>query len=110
MELGGLGVVAISVNIFLRSAELASFHDKGWARFYRLIDAHGCWSELIPIDGKELWRLTVFDEPASSADPDSLLRKIAAAEFPHEILSVSSWERRDFVAPSYGQARVMIAG
>src|SRR5450631_2513281 len=51
--LGGLGVVAISVNIFFRSAALASFHDKGWARFYRLIDQHGCWAELIPIDGNE---------------------------------------------------------
>ena len=69
IELGGLGVVAISVNIFFRSAALATFHDKGWARFYRLIDEHGCWSELIPIDGKELWRLTVFDEPASAAAP-----------------------------------------
>jgi len=110
IELDGLGVVAISVNIFFRSAALASFHDKGWARFYRLIDERGCWSELIPIDGKELWRLTVFDEPASSADPASLLRKMAGAEFPHEILSVSRWERRDFVAQSYGQGRIMIAG
>jgi 2-polyprenyl-6-methoxyphenol hydroxylase-like FAD-dependent oxidoreductase len=110
IELHGLGVVAISVNIFFRSAALASLHDKGWARFYRLIDAHGCWSELIPIDGKELWRLTVFDEPASTADPDSLLRKMAGTAFPYEILSVSRWERRDFVARSYGHGRVMIAG
>jgi 2-polyprenyl-6-methoxyphenol hydroxylase-like FAD-dependent oxidoreductase len=110
IELGGLGVVAISVNIFFRSAALASFHDKGWARFYRLIDERGCWSELIPIDGKELWRLTVFDEPASSQDPGNLLRKMAGAEFPYEILSASRWERRDFVAQSYGQGRVLIAG
>jgi 2-polyprenyl-6-methoxyphenol hydroxylase-like FAD-dependent oxidoreductase len=108
--LGGLGVVAISVNIFFRSPALAALHDKGWARFYRLIDEHGCWSELIPIDGKELWRLTVFDEPASAADPDSLLRKMAGVAFPYEILSVSRWERRDFVARSYGQDRVLIAG
>ena len=52
-------------------------HDKGWARFYRVIDETGCWAELIPIDGKELWRLTVFDEPLSKADPDFLLRKLA---------------------------------
>ena len=110
IELDGLGVVAISVNIFFRSAALASFHDKGWARFYRLIDERGCWSELIPIDGKELWRLTVFDEPASSQDPDTLLRKMAGAEFPYDILSVTRWERRDFVAQSYGQGRVLIAG
>jgi 2-polyprenyl-6-methoxyphenol hydroxylase-like FAD-dependent oxidoreductase len=108
--LGGLGVVAISVNIFFRSAALASFHDKGWARFYRLIDQHGCWAELIPIDGNELWRLTVFDEPASAQAPESLLRRMAGGEFPYEIISVSRWERRDFVAQSYGTDRVMIAG
>jgi 2-polyprenyl-6-methoxyphenol hydroxylase-like FAD-dependent oxidoreductase len=110
IELGGLGVVAISVNIFFRSAELASVHDKGWARFYRLIDEHGCWAELIPIDGKELWRLTVFDQPASTAAPESLLRKMAGGDFPYEILSVTRWERRDFVAQRYGKGRVLIAG
>jgi hypothetical protein len=110
IELEGLGVVAISVNIYFRSAELALLHDKGWARFYRLIDANGCWSELIPIDGKELWRLTVFDEPASSIAPEDLLHKMAGGDFPHETLNVSRWERRDFVAQRYGRGPVLIAG
>ena len=83
---------------------LATSHDKGWARFYRVIDETGCWAELIPIDGKELWRLTVFDEPLSKADPDFLLRKMPAAPFAYEMLSVSPWERRDYVASSYGRA------
>jgi 2-polyprenyl-6-methoxyphenol hydroxylase-like FAD-dependent oxidoreductase len=108
--LDGLGVVAMSVNIFFRSAALAALHDKGWARFYRLIDDSGCWSELIPIDGRELWRLTVFDEPLSAADPQLLLAKMAGGAFPHEILSVSRWERRDFVAARFGEGRVLIAG
>ncbi len=38
------------------------------------------------------------------------MRKMAGDAFAHEILSVSRWERRDFVAQSYGQGRVMIAG
>ncbi len=108
--LGGLGVVARSVNLFFRSLELATIHDKGWARFYRVIDETGCWAELIPIDGKELWRLTVFDEPASAAAPDVLLRKLAGGDFTYEMLSVSPWERRDFVAESFGRGRVFIAG
>ena len=108
--LGGLGVVANSVNIFFRSRELASLHDKGWARIYRLVDASGCWSELIPIDGKELWRLTVFDDLAATADPRAALARMAGGDFPHEILSVSPWERRDFVAERYGEGRVLIAG
>ena len=108
--LGGLGVVAHSLNIFFRSADLAATHDKGWARFYRMIDETGCWAELIPIDGKELWRLTVFDRPASAEDPKVLLHKLAGGDFNYELLNVSPWERRDFVAESYGRDRVFIAG
>jgi 2-polyprenyl-6-methoxyphenol hydroxylase-like FAD-dependent oxidoreductase len=110
IKLEGLGVVANSVNLFFRSAELASFHDKGWARFYRVIEETGCWAELIPIDGKELWRLTVFDAPLSAADPEYLLRKMAGGAFPYTMLSVSPWERRDYVAHSYGRDRVFIGG
>jgi 2-polyprenyl-6-methoxyphenol hydroxylase-like FAD-dependent oxidoreductase len=108
--LGGLGVVARSLNIFFRSPTLATIHDKGWARFYRVIDETGCWAELIPIDGNELWRLTVFDEPASAADPGALLRKMAGGDFAFEIMSALPWERRDFVAESLGRGRVFIAG
>ena len=94
----GIGAIAHSVNLFFRSSDLATSHDKGWARFYRVIDETGCWGELIPIDGKELWRLTVFDEPLSKADPDFLLRKMTGGAFPYEMISVSPWERRDYVA------------
>jgi 2-polyprenyl-6-methoxyphenol hydroxylase-like FAD-dependent oxidoreductase len=106
----GIGAIAHSVNLFFRSSDLATSHDKGWARFYRVIDETGCWGELIPIDGKELWRLTVFDEPLSKADPDFLLRKMTGGPFPYEMISVSPWERRDYVARSYGQDRILIAG
>jgi 2-polyprenyl-6-methoxyphenol hydroxylase-like FAD-dependent oxidoreductase len=106
----GIGAIAHSVNLFFRSSDLATSHDKGWARFYRVIDETGCWGELIPIDGKELWRLTVFDEPLSKADPDFLLRKMTGGSFPYEMISVSPWERRDYVARRYGQGRILIAG
>jgi 2-polyprenyl-6-methoxyphenol hydroxylase-like FAD-dependent oxidoreductase len=110
IPLGGLGVVANSVNIFFRSVELAALHDKGFARFYRLIDRTGCWAELIPIDGRALWRLTVFDDAAAAQDPASALGKMAGGDFPYTILSVAPWERRDFVAERYGQGRVLLAG
>jgi 2-polyprenyl-6-methoxyphenol hydroxylase-like FAD-dependent oxidoreductase len=106
----GVGTISHSVNLFFRSAELSTSHDKGWARFYRVIDETGCWSELIPIDGKELWRLTVFDEPLSNAEPDVLLRKLVGGSFPYEMLSVAPWIRRDYVAKSYAQGRILIAG
>ena len=106
----GPGTIAHSVNLFFRSAELATMHDKGWARFYRLIDESGCWAELIPIDGKELWRLTVFDEPDSNSAPSTLLEKLGGGPFKYEMLDVSHWERRDYVAKSYGRGRIFIAG
>jgi 2-polyprenyl-6-methoxyphenol hydroxylase-like FAD-dependent oxidoreductase len=110
IALEGIGTIAHSVNLFFRSGALATIHDKGWARFYRLIDESGCWAELIPIDGRELWRLTVFDKPLSAAEPDVLLRKMAGGDFAYEMLNVGPWERRDHVARSYGYGRVFVAG
>ncbi len=106
----GLGTLATSINIFFRSPELSALHDKGWARFYRLVDEDGCWGELIAIDGKEFWRLTVFDDPDPNADADAYLRRMVGRDFAYEIIDVSPWERRDCVARSYGGGRVFIAG
>ncbi len=106
----GEGAIANSVNIFFRSPRLESLHDKGWARIYRPIDEGGCWSELIPIDGRELWRLTVFDDPRYENDPHAALRRMAGFDVPCEIISTLLWERRDSVAASYGKGRVLIAG
>lgn len=108
--LGGEGVVAQSLNIFFRSPELAEVHDKGWARFYRAIDHDGCWAELIAIDGRELWRLTVFDVLKTPGSVEDYLRRVVGRDFRFEVISASPWERRDAVAESYGRGRVFLAG
>jgi 2-polyprenyl-6-methoxyphenol hydroxylase-like FAD-dependent oxidoreductase len=110
IPLDGLGTIATSVNIFFRSPELASLHDKGWARFYRMIDDGGCWSELIAIDGRELWRLTVFHHEGPTIESDAYLRKMAGRDFAYEVIDTTAWERRDCVARSYRRGRVLIAG
>jgi 2-polyprenyl-6-methoxyphenol hydroxylase-like FAD-dependent oxidoreductase len=110
IPLDGLGPIAPSVNVFFRSAEFAAIHDKGWAHIYRFFDDDGCWAELIAIDGKELWRLSVFHDAAPDLTGESYLRKLAGRDFAYEILDVSPWERRDFLARSYRQGRVLIAG
>ncbi len=108
--LGGLGVVAHSINIFFRAPDLVALHDKGWARFYRSIDESGCWSEMIAIDGEELWRLTVFNDPAPDADAAAYLRRLFGGDFPFEVIDVQHWERRDHVAERYGAGRVFLTG
>lgn len=110
IALGGLGGLANSVNIFFRSPELPDLHDKGWARFYRCIDEDGSWGEMIAIDGKELWRLTVYDHKDGDIDSDAYLRRMAGRDFPYEILSTLAWERRDCLADTYRKNNVFIAG
>ena len=110
IDLEGLGVVANSTNIFLRSKELSTLHDKDWAHVYRAIDETGCWSELIPINDTELWRLTVFDNLSHRIPANELVEKFVGRKFSFEILSVMTWERRDFLARNYSVDRVIIAG
>ena len=105
----GLGAYANSVNVYFRSPELARIHTKGWARFYRFTDAGGSWGELIGIDGKELYRLSVLKaDPAF--DGHDYVRRLAGTDVPYEILSVLKWERRECVAERYRFGRVFIAG
>ncbi len=110
IQLGGLGVFANSINIFFRSPELVTLHDKGRARFHRSIDETGCWSEMIAIDGRDLYRLSVFNESSPGADAEAYLRRLFGGDFPHDIIDVTHWERRDFVAEHYRDRRVFIAG
>jgi 2-polyprenyl-6-methoxyphenol hydroxylase-like FAD-dependent oxidoreductase len=110
IERDGPGKIATSVNVFIRSAEFAHMHDKGWARFFRFLDDDGCWAELVAIDGKELWRLSVFNDPAPDLTGVSYIQKLAGCDFAYEILDVSAWDRRDFLARTYRDGRVLIAG
>jgi 2-polyprenyl-6-methoxyphenol hydroxylase-like FAD-dependent oxidoreductase len=105
----GQGVFANSLNIYFRSPQLPKIHDKGWARFYRCIDAGGSWGEVIGIDGKELWRLSVLKaDPAY--DASGYLRRLAGTDLACEILSVLKWDRLECVADFYRERRVFLAG
>lgn len=110
IPLDGLGQIATSVNVFFRSIAFAAMHDKGWARFFRFFDDNGSWAEAIAIDGKELWRLSVFNDPSPDLTGHMYMRKLAGCDFDYEILDVTPWERRDFLARSYRSGRVFIAG
>jgi 2-polyprenyl-6-methoxyphenol hydroxylase-like FAD-dependent oxidoreductase len=113
-EYEGSGILSYSLSIFFRSKALGELHDKGWGRFYRLVDDSGHWSDLIAIDGRELWRLTLFhldpETDTDSFDVHGALTHAAGKSFSYEVLSVLPWKRRELVAKSYGRQRVFIAG
>jgi 2-polyprenyl-6-methoxyphenol hydroxylase-like FAD-dependent oxidoreductase len=112
IKLGGVGRLDISVSIFFRSAELASLHDKGWARIYRFNDAGGCWSEMVAVNGEDLWRLTILTglDRDAAFDADACLLRAVGRSFPYEIISVVHWERTEVVAERFREQRVFLAG
>jgi hypothetical protein len=65
---------------------------------------------MIAIDGCELWRLTVFDDDAPGADAEAYLQRLFGGEFPHEIIDITHWQRRDYVAARYRSGRCFLAG
>jgi 2-polyprenyl-6-methoxyphenol hydroxylase-like FAD-dependent oxidoreductase len=105
----GQGIVAHSVNVYFRCPDMAKVHNKGWARFYRFTDAGGTWGEIIGIDGKERWRLSVLHK-VEKFDGDAYMKRLLGTDIPYEILSVLDWERRERVADHYRDGRVFIAG
>ncbi len=109
LDYEGVGVFAESVNIYFRSKELMEIHDKGWARFFRFTDAGGTWGEIIGIDGQETWRLSVL-RALPGYDTPAYMRRLAGRDFAYEVLSVTTWERRERVALRYRYGRVLIAG
>jgi 2-polyprenyl-6-methoxyphenol hydroxylase-like FAD-dependent oxidoreductase len=104
------GVIATSVNVYFRSPEMMKIHDMGWSRFFRFTDAGGSWGEIIGIDGKELWRLSVLKEvPGMTAD-DYMRRVMGRDGVPYEIINTQRWERRECVVDRYRDRRVFLAG
>ena len=47
-----------NLNIFFRTPELWTQHDKGKAALYFFVDAQGIWRTLVQLDGRELWRFS----------------------------------------------------
>ena len=86
---------------------------KGAAQMHRPVDASGVWGNLLAVDGRETWRLTVH--LPEGADPDSFdvkdaVRRAAGAEVAFKIVTLFSWVRRQVVAEHYRQGRVFLAG
>jgi 2-polyprenyl-6-methoxyphenol hydroxylase-like FAD-dependent oxidoreductase len=107
----GQGRLSQSLSIYFRSPELARIHDKGWARFYRIIDEEGHWADLVAIDGRELWRLTILDTAGlTGIDIEATLLRAIGKPFSFEVISTLDWERRDHVAERYRRGNAFIAG
>ena len=114
IELGDEGVLGYPGSIFFRARNLWDRHEKGRAALHFLLDATGVWATLIPLDGNELWRITLhgsmtWTDPAT-VDAHGIIGRVVGTAFDYELLSVGNWTRREMVADRYRFGRVFLAG
>ena len=110
----GTPTLEYNLNIFFRTPELWSHHDKGKAALHFFADAQGIWRTLVQLDGRELWRLGLrgkdYFDNAASVDAAALIAGVVGKPVPHEVVSVLRWVARDLVADRYRVGRVFLAG
>jgi 2-polyprenyl-6-methoxyphenol hydroxylase-like FAD-dependent oxidoreductase len=114
IEMQGNPTLEYNLNIFFRTPELWSHHDKGKAALHFFVDKDGIWRTLVQLDGRELWRLglrgkTYYDN-AEAADASALIAGVVGKPVPHQVVSRLRWVARDLVADRYRVGRVFLAG
>jgi 2-polyprenyl-6-methoxyphenol hydroxylase-like FAD-dependent oxidoreductase len=113
IEMRGEAFIDRSVNIMLRTPDLAAIHAKGNAGRFVLVGPEGPWASLTPADGRERWRLMIYGEKVAepqAIDAAAEVRRAAGRDFDFEILSCEQWVRRRMVADRFRRGRVLLAG
>ena len=94
VDMHGSDYLGYFLSIFVRAPELWTHHAMGKAALINFVDARGMWSNLISLDGRELYRFAVigkayYDDP-QGVDAEELLQSAFGKDLPHEILSISA--------------------
>lgn len=113
IEMRGPGTLDTSINIEFRVADLSALHPLGNAVRYVCVGPEGAWATLVAIDGREIWRLTIYGANTSdvrSVDPRSAIIRAVGREFHFSITSIGEWVRRGVVADRFQDGRVFLAG
>ena len=114
IEMLGNPVLSYSVAIFFRSPDLYRRHGKGDTERFVLVGDRGPWGALTAIDGRSLWRLTLYRTERrldlTSAEIEEELLRMAGGPFEYEVIDVLPWRRTQLVADHYGEGRVWVAG
>src|SRR5712691_4108309 len=114
IEMHGTPALEYNLNIFFRTPELWSNHDKGKAALHFFVDPQGIWRTLVQLDGRELWRLSLngkeYFDNAETVDASAFIAGVVGKPVPHQVVSALRWVARDLVADKYQGGRVFLAG
>lgn len=104
-----------SMGILVRCPDLICHTRWGEAERYLFTGPEGSWGNLTVIDGREMWRLTVFGSEEkfdlSRFDPAAWMRRaLGRDDIPFEVISLLPWRRSEMLADSFRDGRVLLAG
>jgi 2-polyprenyl-6-methoxyphenol hydroxylase-like FAD-dependent oxidoreductase len=114
IEMDGDAVLTHNMNVFFVADELPGWqaHGQCWAHW--LIGPGGQWGNIVAVDGKRQWRLSMTGFAADATlDPEqaaSHVRHAVGCDFAFEVKAVMPWVRRRQVARHYRSGRAFIAG
>ena len=114
IRLDGQPVLGRPTSIYFRTKDIWRYHDKGKGVLHFIVGPRGVWATFNSLNGGDFWRVTLHglgeNVDPDSIDADAFLKKMMGVDFPHEILSITSWTRRELVAAQYRAGRVFLAG
>lgn len=103
-----------SVNVELIIRDLHALHDKGDAGRYILVGPEGTWATFISVDGRDLWRITLYGAnqiDVRNIDIDAAIKRcIGRDDVEYEITDIGEWVRRAVIADRLSDGRVFIVG
>lgn len=104
-----------SINAVLEVDNLEHYHPHGRAERFLFLDEGGVWCNATSMDYNRIWRMTFIGyeslEAARAVDvEEQIKRAFGAADVPYRLLGTAPWMRSQFVAGTYRQGRVLLAG
>ena len=106
--------LSFNINVFFRSRALDVLFAKGRAVMQWIFGPEGMWADIVAIDGKELWRLSIMrlapGTEISREEASERLRQAVGRDFDFEIISILPWTRRRVVAERFSMGRVHLCG
>lgn len=104
-----------SMGILFSCPDLLRKCGKAAAERFLFIGPEGSWGNLTVIDGKDVWRLTVFGSESKfdmgSFDAKAWVeRALGRNDIAVEVLSTLPWRRSELVADRYRQGRIFLSG
>jgi len=115
IEMEGRGHLNYSMSVLFSCPGLLEQCGKQAAERFLLIGPEGTWGNVTVIDGRDVWRLTVYGT-AAKFDMEAfdarawVQRALGTDRIAFEVVSILPWKRAELVAGSYGRGRVLLAG